>query len=37
MPMVYDPVAQTISFTPRGTSDQSRSGEGTVHLQIMEK
>ena len=36
-PMAYDPIARTILFTPRGTGDQSRSGEGTVHLQMMGK
>lgn len=35
-PMSYDPITQTISFTPRGTSTLSNSGEGSVSLKAAE-
>jgi hypothetical protein len=35
-PMAYDPIAQTISFTPRGTSAESNSGEGSLSLKTAE-
>lgn len=36
-PMTYDPSAQAISFTPRGTRDQSKTDVGTVYLRVVEK
>ncbi len=36
-PMTYDPLAQTISFMPRGAGDQSKTGVGTVYLGFVEK
>ncbi len=35
-PMAFDPVAQTISFTPRGTRVESNLGEGSVSLKVVE-
>jgi hypothetical protein len=35
-PMVYDPVAQTISFTPRGNNGGGDLSEGSVNLKVLE-